>query len=388
VVVADGFDADSEFGTIKWGDFDIQDNSSISPYHALARKWNGVNQSGQGNCLNDEGACLNIVDQFMKANRSFQCTLGGSCNGIPCGEPWACCTGQGTGCDKIYVNHLSASDGAAPYFYASGHGGERHADDRLWTGWTRGTLGTCGTANYCLPEHEYPSLNCGWENPHNGNRTCSVYFEGLNVLAMHYINNNRWIAPGENSFWGLPARMLRTGIVYADFPGKDLISAIIDVNWRRFHGDEDVGVIPEGSFWDRNTLQLQRGGCDKPENTVQIHTDDEDDGNLNSTYTGGWKGAIDQDSSGTTLTVCRVDGSKLRPWSAADGIKGDYAVLKLGRKCPKGSREFQIFSANERTNNDSYIKGDAWPNRQNAGPIGSSSASSRMSSERRMECSR
>ncbi len=116
--------------------------------------------------------------------------------------------------DTIYVNFLSASGGSFPYFIASGHSSPGTGDPRLWTGmlWDNVTGSTCGASSDCIAE--YPRLNCtgGLIN------TCSVYFEGTNILSRDYINASvEW----------------RTGIVFADFPGASLIKAVIDVNSNR-----------------------------------------------------------------------------------------------------------------------------------------------------------
>jgi hypothetical protein len=93
--------------------------------------------------------------------------------------------------------------------------------------------------------------------------------------------------------------------VFADFPGRALISAIIGVNTRRFHhGQFDVGVIPATAT-----------GCSKPEDAVAIEIDNEDDDNINNA--GGWVGGTSNNNSSTTFRFCRVDGSKFRPLAGA-----------------------------------------------------------------------
>ncbi|HET9143936.1 phosphatidylinositol-specific phospholipase C [Actinophytocola sp.] len=107
----------------------------------------------------------------------------------------------------IYVNFLSGSGGSFPYFVASGHSSPGTGAPNLLTGWTRGIINTCGRSANCIPE--YRSVNCFLG-------TCSVAFEGTNAMTM-------------NDVLGRP-RSARLGIVYADFPGRGLISAIINHN--------------------------------------------------------------------------------------------------------------------------------------------------------------
>jgi cysteine-rich repeat protein len=326
-------------GSLKYGDLDRGDAYDVGTEWDLASKWNGAGTTGCTDPPDGTGPpddCNNIVYQLLRIND---------------GANHASLT------DKVIVTFTSTSSHFAipmPYFWASGHALPGTADDRLWTGWTRGSLGTCGSANKCLPEWYYPSLSCT-ESQVFDTRTCSVYFEGLNVLTMHYINNNEQTALGESNAWGLPVRLQRTGILFSDFPGAGLISAVTLVNYRQYTGDHDVGVI------------AGKDGCATPESTVLIRTDDEDDHNANNSF--GWLGATTSDQYGTEFTFCRVDptAANLRPLAGPTGSPryADYAVLKLGAECPPGSREFQRFLENERDDNGSFIIGDAWPNRQN-----------------------
>ncbi|WP_405497446.1 phosphatidylinositol-specific phospholipase C [Streptomyces sp. NBC_00096] len=117
----------------------------------------------------------------------------------------AASAGPGT---KVYVNFLSASGGSFPYFVASGHSSPGTGAPNLLTGWTRGIINSCGWSSSCIPE--YPGVNCFWG-------TCSVAFQGVNVLAMQKMD----ATPGVHH---------RYGIVYADFPGAGLIRDIINSN--------------------------------------------------------------------------------------------------------------------------------------------------------------
>lgn len=107
-----------------------------------------------------------------------------------------------------YVNFLSGSGGSFPYFVASGHSSPGTGAPQLLTGWTRGIINTCGLSDKCIPE--YPSVNCFLG-------TCSVAFVGTNLLTMNTINSR-----------SMPRRY---GIVYADFPGAGLVSAVIAANF-------------------------------------------------------------------------------------------------------------------------------------------------------------
>jgi len=107
-----------------------------------------------------------------------------------------------------YVNFLSASGGSFPYFVASGHSSPGTSAPNLLTGWTRGIINSCGWSSNCIPE--YPSVNCFWG-------TCSVAFQGVNVMAMQKMN----AASGTHH---------RYGIVYSDFPGAGLIRDVISSN--------------------------------------------------------------------------------------------------------------------------------------------------------------
>lgn len=106
-----------------------------------------------------------------------------------------------------YINYLSGSGGSFPYFVASGHSDPRTGAPNLLTGMTRGVINTCGSNSSCIPE--FPSVNCFLG-------TCSVAFEGTNVLTMNEINRR--------------ARPSRFGIVMSDFPGKGLIQSVIAAN--------------------------------------------------------------------------------------------------------------------------------------------------------------
>ena len=130
--------------------------------------------------------------------------------------------------DMLYINHLSAAVGGFPYFFASGHSSWETSAPRLLTGWTRGLIDTCSGQDFCIPE--YPSVNCIDFFGLEGSETCSVAYEGINVLARNYILNKV---------------RDRVGIVIADFPGAGLIKPIVDLNPYRIPVVADAGPPAE-----------------------------------------------------------------------------------------------------------------------------------------------
>jgi hypothetical protein len=115
----------------------------------------------------------------------------------------------------FYYNHLSAvaslPSNGYPYFYASGQSSPGNGDPLLLTGLT-----TPGFNSY-YPD--FPRIGCFIG-------ICSIAFEGMNQLAAEYLNSipfadgNRFVKSASST----------VGIVLADFPGKDLIAAIANVN--------------------------------------------------------------------------------------------------------------------------------------------------------------
>ncbi len=156
----------------QWGSLNIQDEFSVTTNWDLADKWD------------------HVKDQFIASDNTA--TM-----------------------DTIYVNFLSAAGGSFPYFIASGHSSWETDAPRLLTGWLRGAaaipeVNDCDDFDQCIDE--YPSVDCV---SLFGLETCSVAFEGVNILSMNYINSSI---------------DHRTGIVMADFPGDGLISAIVNLN--------------------------------------------------------------------------------------------------------------------------------------------------------------
>ncbi|MFD5827612.1 ricin-type beta-trefoil lectin domain protein [Lentzea sp. NPDC060358] len=167
IVVLQNFSSDTDFG-IRWGALSIQDNYTMTDQWQMARKWRDIR--GQ-------------LDTATNGDRN-------------------------TG----FVNFLSAAGtGVFPYFVASGHTIPATGGPNRVTGMTRGVIDTCSGNSQCLDE--YRSVDCFLG-------TCSVAFEGTNVLTMNEIYARPWRA--------------RYGIVYADFPGRGLIHAVYNSN--NFHG--------------------------------------------------------------------------------------------------------------------------------------------------------
>ncbi|MGO4701476.1 phosphatidylinositol-specific phospholipase C domain-containing protein [Dyella sp. 2RAB6] len=101
----------------------------------------------------------------------------------------------------IHINYLSASGGAFPYFIASGKSSPGTHAPQLVTG--RTTIGAWADS---WPD--FPRTAClgSW---------CTIEFLGTNGLTVNYLNGKSWR--------GL-------GIVAADFPGPDLIGALVRAN--------------------------------------------------------------------------------------------------------------------------------------------------------------
>ena len=138
-----------------------------------------------------------------------------------------------------YANFLSASKGALPYFVASGHNSPQTDAPHELTGWI---TATCELDPKCIPE--YLRVDCLGSS-------CSIAFEGVNVMTMNLLRNR--VAPS------------RVGLVYADFPGKGLVQAVIDQN-ENFTGGalyqsaaDRCVEVPGGST--QNSTQVRLGDC-------------------------------------------------------------------------------------------------------------------------------
>jgi 1-phosphatidylinositol phosphodiesterase len=99
-----------------------------------------------------------------------------------------------------FVNFLSGSGGAFPYFVASGHSDPRTDAPGLVTG---------KVTPFFNDWPDFPRGACFIG-------MCTIYFEGTNTLTKNYLRTNESIR--------------YAGIIVADFPGAGLIQAIIDVN--------------------------------------------------------------------------------------------------------------------------------------------------------------
>ncbi|MCX6112934.1 MAG: hypothetical protein NTY22_06625 [Proteobacteria bacterium] len=107
----------------------------------------------------------------------------------------------------LVCNFLSGSYGSFPYFVASGHSSPGTNAPRLWTGLAGSKSGMAS---------KYPDF----EHRTYGTKKlpqASIWFTGTNDLSVQWLRNNH---------------PKYTGIIFADFPGKDLIGEIIDANFR------------------------------------------------------------------------------------------------------------------------------------------------------------
>lgn len=104
---------------------------------------------------------------------------------------------------QFFINYLSASGGALPYFIASGHITSGTSSLRLFTGLI--------TPKFKSYYPDFPRIGCGLG-------ICSIVFEGTNTLTRDYLRDH-------------PLRKRSAGVIMADFPGTDLISTIINENF-------------------------------------------------------------------------------------------------------------------------------------------------------------
>lgn len=112
-------------------------------------------------------------------------------------------TSNDTDTNRCFINYLSGSGGAFPYFVASGHISRGTNSRRLPTGFP--------SLPIRLFYRDFPLCYCFLF-------VCSICFEGTNILTTDYLQAN-----GE--------QFLRPpGIIMADFPGTGLISQVIETN--------------------------------------------------------------------------------------------------------------------------------------------------------------
>ncbi|PER94278.1 hypothetical protein CN500_20635 [Bacillus cereus] len=132
---------------------------------------------------------------------------------------------------KPLVNYLSGSTDedkwwfpVFPYFVASGHSSPGNSAPRLSTGLT--------TPGWSRSYPDFPRTTCFLG-------ICTISFEGTNILATNYIKENK---------------LDYTGIVVSDFPGPDLINAVIRVNQRL-----KKSRIPNGTYRIVTALDTSNG---------------------------------------------------------------------------------------------------------------------------------
>ncbi|ANN35658.1 hypothetical protein BK704_34240 [[Bacillus thuringiensis] serovar konkukian] len=109
-------------------------------------------------------------------------------------------TSYQNGKKEMYLNYLSGSGGAFPYFVASGHSSPGTSAARLSTGLT--------TPGWKDSYPDFPRVDCFIG-------ICTIAFEGTNVLSADLIASNNF------SY---------SGIIAADFPGRGLIENTININ--------------------------------------------------------------------------------------------------------------------------------------------------------------
>jgi len=160
IVVLQQFDSPRSYG-IPYTSFDIQDQYRLRTNSDLYDKW------------------THVLTYIRKANAFSE--------------------------NRTFMNYLSGSTGAFPYFVASGHSNPTTGAPRLPTGLT-----TPGWRNTWL---DFPRVNCWrafWTN------FCTIAFEGTNILTYEHLrNNNRPV-----------------GVIMSDFPGPGLIAEVIVRNDR------------------------------------------------------------------------------------------------------------------------------------------------------------
>lgn len=108
--------------------------------------------------------------------------------------------------DLIYMNYLTASQGVFPYTVASGKLLPYTRSAQLWTG--RASVDSNG---------DFDSDSC-WDTLLFGT-VCSLYYRGTNMIFLNQLGDY----PG------------KVGIIMMDFPGGDLISAIIAKNPKTYY---------------------------------------------------------------------------------------------------------------------------------------------------------
>lgn len=146
----------------------------------------------------------------------------------------------------LYINYLSASGGAFPYFIASGKSSPGTGAPQLLTGLT-----TIGAWRDVWPD--FPRTAClgSW---------CTIEYLGTNALTAKLLNGMSWR--------GL-------GIVAADFPGPDLIGALVRANDghrsnRLLHASTGLCIDVAGALRPGSALQLTQCRRGAPGQDIRI----------------------------------------------------------------------------------------------------------------------
>lgn len=127
----------------------------------------------------------------------------------------------------LYINYLTMSVGAFPYFFASGQIRPANGTPRMSTGWVAKKSGENDPCWFDVPKKECKEK---WPDFPRTHRVCvflvgcyaTISFEGIPTLTISYLNNNR-------QQYG----PLRLGVMVADFPGGDFIVSVINSNYDR-----------------------------------------------------------------------------------------------------------------------------------------------------------
>jgi 1-phosphatidylinositol phosphodiesterase len=108
--------------------------------------------------------------------------------------------------NQLWANYLSGSGGSFPYFVASGKSSPGTNDQLLLTGSTE-SIGIIDHNVGLWPD--FPRVSC---LDIFGTKTCSITFLGTNQLTVNWLTNRA---------------VHHIGLIYADFPGPDLIDRVI-----------------------------------------------------------------------------------------------------------------------------------------------------------------
>ncbi|PEA88271.1 phosphatidylinositol-specific phospholipase C domain-containing protein [Bacillus thuringiensis] len=182
------------------------------------------------------------------------------------------------GSGEAYINYLNGSTGKLPvypYFVASGHSSPGTWAPRLSTGLT--------TPGWAHSYPDFPRTTCFLG-------ICTISFEGTNILATDYITKNK---------------LKYAGIVVSDFPGPDLINAVIKVN-NHLLGSEVPGDVYQivTSLNDTSVVDLNRS-----DNEVTLWSDNGEDNQK-------WKFVYDE-KEGKYLIESMTEENLLLAWNGS-----------------------------------------------------------------------